>query len=78
MSDPDVAELVRVNSHELTATLLVTERLRRREDASLAAQRHREVMATLDRAQRVGLRVLAAERAGRKTVRVADVLGADE
>jgi hypothetical protein len=54
--DLTAEEIVRLNSHELTAHLLVTERQRRRDDAARAAQIHRDVMATLDRAQEIGLR----------------------
>ena len=76
--DLTAEEIVRLNSHELTALQLVTERRGRREDAERSAQAYRDTLATLDRAQEIGLRVLAAQRQGRKTVRVADLLDAGE
>jgi len=67
-------EIVRVNSHELTALQLVTQRERWAEERMIWEARLRGTMLALTEAQRVGLRVLEAHRAGRKTVRVADML----
>lgn len=78
MSEPTwngytAADLVRVNSHELTATNLVSERRARKDER----RRHDEEIAALtkhlDEATRIGRHVLIAERAGRKTVRIADL-----
>ena len=68
-----VEQITRVNSHELTAAHVLGARehileLRRRHQEELEALR-----ATLERSHQIGLRVLRAERAGRKTVKLSDL-----
>lgn len=73
-----VEEIVAHNSHELTAHLLLSERER---TASLLDAHRQEMSATLakmGKAQRIGIEVFRAQRAGRKTVRVADLVAAAE
>lgn len=72
--DLTAAEMVARNSHELTAHLLVTARA---EHAETIRQYHAHldaVRANITRAERIGLAVLRAHDAGRKTLRIADLL----
>ena len=71
-------EIVRVNSHELTAHLLVSayadiKGLRAQYDAD-----RRRMLGTIDRAGRIGLRALVAKDRGRKTMRLDDLIGDDQ
>jgi hypothetical protein len=70
-----VEEIAARNSHELTALHVLNARAyiveeRARHDAELA-----ELRTVIDDAHRIGLAVMRAKRAGRKTVRIADLTG---
>ena len=69
-----VEELVRVNSHELTAALLVAERSARARERERWEVDRQRLLGLIDGAGRIGMRVLAAQQAGRKTVRIADMV----
>ena len=69
-----IEELVQRNSHDLTALLLLNERRDRRHEQERHAAELAYINATLDFAQRIGVQVLRAERQGRKTVRIDDVV----
>jgi len=74
MSEYTAEYMVAHNSHELTAHQLVTARremveLSRGHDAAIAS-----VRAQLTDAERIGLAVMRAHRAGRKTVRIAELI----
>jgi hypothetical protein len=70
-----VEEIAARNSHELTAVHVLNARAyilseRARHDAELA-----ELRTVIDDAHRIGLAVMRAKRAGRKTVRIVDLIG---
>ena len=68
-----INDLVRRNSHELTACQLITAQ----DEATDRAQRHADeiarIKAHMSDAERIGLRVLRAEASGRKTVRIEEL-----
>lgn len=76
--DYTAAEIVASNSHELTAHQLIGAR----EELAAALDAHRQEMsatlAKIGKAQRIGLAVMRANRAGRKTLKVAELLEAGE
>jgi hypothetical protein len=76
-SDYSAEELVRLNSHELTAHLLVMERRERAEDFERHGHAMQTLIQQLQESHRIGLRVLAARKAGRKMVRIADLIESD-
>lgn len=68
-----VEEIVAKNSHELTAMHVLTARAYIVEQRAEHAENLRELQAALDDAHRIGLAVMRAKRAGRKTVRIDEV-----
>lgn len=70
-----IEQIVRVNSHELTAMHLLSAREDLVEQRRQAAADISALKAHLDDAHRIGLAVLRAKRAGRKTIRIDDVAG---
>ena len=75
MSDEwTVEDLVARNSHELTAHLLLSERRAMREAREQWARERQALLGRIDEAGRIGLRVLTAQAAGRKTVRIYEVV----
>ena len=76
--DPTAEELVRFNSHELTAHLLVTERLARVEERERWERERQRLLGSIGHAGRIGFRVMLAKSSGRKTVRIADVVEEDQ
>jgi hypothetical protein len=73
--DCTAEELIRVNSHELTAHLLVRARRELAEERREQERLMRRWEAGLALTHKIGMRVLAADRAGRKMVKVAELLG---
>ena len=70
-----VEEIVARNSHELTAVHVLGARAYILEQRRENAEHLRQLQATLDDAHRIGLAVMRANRVGRKTVRIAGVIG---
>ena len=71
-------EIVRVNSHELTAHLLVSAYEQMAQERETQRNDLLHITATIDRAGRIGLRALVAKDRGRKTVRLDDLIGDDQ
>lgn len=70
-------EIIRLNTHPLTAHQLVTARRERHEAFARWEAERASLVANIEHAARIGVRVLAAHKKGRKTVRIADLLDAD-
>ena len=73
-----VEEIVARNSHELTAVHVLSARQHIVEQRRENAEAMRSTLATMNDAHRIGLAVLKANRAGRKMLRVADLIGGDK
>lgn len=69
-----VEEIVARNSHELTAVHVLGARAYILDTRTENAEAMQRTLATLDDAHRIGLAVLRAQRAGRRMVRIDEVL----
>ena len=68
-----VEEIVARNSHELTAVHILGARKHIVEQRLEHVESMRQLQAAIDDAHRIGLAVMRAKRAGRKTVRIDEV-----
>jgi histone H3/H4 len=68
-----VEEIVAKNSHELTAVHVLGARAYILEARREQAEEVRRLVTQIEDVHRIGLAVMAAKRAGRKTVRIKDV-----
>ena len=73
-----VEEIVARNSHELTALHLLNARAYIVEQREASGFEVRRLLGLLDETRRIGMRVLMAQKAGRKTLRIADLIEDDE